>query len=151
MTFFPEVNDSTAIFTEFTATSHTANNSKIKWNTVGRSTGTTGVSIDNSGNINLSGGRAYWLIASLDVTRANTNLDVLMYWKDATDNTIDQSRGASPLFYNIAGSPTANATGMFAADVTVNGSRTVALKYTGTTNLTVNTSMTLLVIEIGRT
>lgn len=150
MTYFPEVNDSTAIFTEFTATSHTANNSNIIWSTTGRSTGTTGVTIDTSGNITLSGGRAYWLIASLDVTRANTGLDVFMYWRDSTDNTISQSEGASPLYYNISGSPTANAAGMLAADVTINGSRTVALKYTGTTNLTINTSMTLLVIEIGR-
>ena len=113
MTYIAEIVDGTAIFTEFTATSHVANNSKIIWNTTPRSTGTPGIVIDSSGNITLSGGRSFWLIASLDVT--------------------------------------ANAVGMFATNITIGGSQTLSFKYTGTSNLTINTSMTLLAIEIGRT
>lgn len=149
MSYFPEIDNATAVFTEFLATSHTANNSKIIWNTTPRSTGTTGVSIDSSGNITLGGG-AFWLIASLDVTRANTGLDVNMHWQDATETTISTTQGASHLIYNIVGSPTANAVGMFVANVAVNGSRTISLKYTGTSNLTINTTMSLLVIEMRR-
>ena len=151
MTYISEINNGTAIFTEFTATSHVANNSKIIWNTTPRSTGTPGVTIDNSGNITLSGGRAFWLIASLDVTRSSTSSNVYIEWKDSNNNTLSQSDGASSIMYKVAGTPTANAAGIFATNITIGGSQTLSLKYTGTSNLTINTSMTLLVVEIGRT
>ncbi len=151
MSYISEINNGTAIFTEFTATSHVANNSKIIWNTTPRSTGAPGITIDSSGNITLSGGRAFWLIASLDVTRANTSSDVYIEWRDNNNNTLSQSDGASSIMYKIAGTPTANAAGMFATNLTIGGSQTLSLRYTGTTNLTINTSMTLLAIEIGRT
>ena len=151
MTYISEINNGTAIFTEFTATSHVANNSKIIWNTTPRSTGTPGIIIDSSGNITLSGGRAFWLIASLDVTRSNTSSNVYIEWQDSNNNTLSQSDGASSIMYKVAGTPTANAAGIFATNITIGGSQTLSLKYTGTSNLTINTSMTLLVIEIGRT
>ena len=151
MTHIAEISDGTAIFTEFTATSHVANNSKIIWNTTPRSTGTPGITIDNSGNITLSGGRAFWLIVSLDATRVNTSSNVYMEWQDNNNNTISQSGGASPIMYKVTGSPTANAVGMFATNITIGGSQTLSFKYIGTSNLTINTSMTLLAIEIGRT
>lgn len=151
MTHITEINNGTAIFTEFIATSHVVNNSKIIWNTTPRSTGTPGIIIDNSGNITLSGGRAFWLIASLDVTRSNTSSNVFIEWQDSNNNTISQSDGASAIMYNVTGTPTANTVGMFASNLTIGGSQTLSLKYTGTSNLTINTSMTLLAIEIGRT
>lgn len=151
MSYIVEIDNGTAIFTEFTATSHIANNSKIIWNTTPRSTGTPGIVIDGSGNITLSGGRAFWLIASLDVTRVSTSSSVYIEWQDSNNNTLSQSDGASPIMYKITGSPTANAVGMFATNITIGGSQTLSFKYTGTSNLTINTSMTLLAIEIGRT
>ena len=150
MSYFPEIDNAEAIFTEFLATSHTANNSKIIWNTTPRSTGTTGVSIDSSGNITLNGGRNYWLIASMDVTRNSTGRDVEMYWLDSKDNLLDANQGASPIFYKMANSPTSNAAAMFAADVTINTTRTISLKYTLTQSLTINPSMSLLCIELKR-
>ena len=150
MSYFPEITNATAVFTEFLAASHTANNSKIIWNTTPRSTGTTGVNIDSSGNITLNGGRNYWLLASMDVTRNSTGRNVEMYWLDSTDNVLDASQGASPIFYSMSQSPTSNATAMFACDVAINSKRTVSLKYTLTQSLTINTDMSLLCVELKR-
>ena len=50
----------------------------------------------------------------------------------------------------MTGSPTSNATEMFASDVAINNKRTISLKYTLTQSLTVNTDMSLLCIELMR-
>ena len=150
MSYFPDVSDSSAVFTEFTAVSQTLNDQVVTWTTTPRTTGSTGVTIDTSGNITLSGGASYWLILSMDVTGNSTTDDVYFRWYDKSDQIIYAEQGASQLLFNRPDSPTPNSVGFYAADVLIGGERTIYIKYTGTVDVTIESTMTLLCIESKR-
>ncbi len=150
MSYFPDISDSSAVFTEFTAVSQTLNDQVVTWTTTPRSTGSTGVTIDVSGNITLNGGASYWLILSMDVTRDSITEDVYFRWYDQSDQVISSTAGASQLLFNRPNAPTPNSVGFYAADVLVGGERTIYVKYTSTVDATIESTMTLLCIELKR-
>lgn len=151
MTYSPSRGAGSAIFTEFSCTTNSVNSSAFRWDsTTKRSTGTTNVSVDTAtGEITLPAGACYWLIASLDVTRASTSAPILCRWLNAQGSTIGSLQGGSRISVTSSTSTSANSVAQLCVDVPPMGpSHSFYLQeYSGSTH-TPNTTMTLIIMEV---
>lgn len=151
MTYYPSRGAGSAIFTEFSCTTNNVSNSAFRWDSSSkRSTGATNVSVDTAtGEIILPAGACYWLIASLDVTRASTSSPNMCRWLNGQGSTVGSLQGGSRISVTSSTAYSANSIAQLCVDVPHMGpSQSFYLQeYSGSTH-TPNTTMTLIIMEV---
>ena len=69
--------------------------------TTSRSTGTSGATINASGDISLASGKHYWAILSVDVTRSNTSNGFSFGFYDQSGTLLGAADGASQSSWEV--------------------------------------------------
>jgi hypothetical protein len=146
MSYLPIV-EGNMVATEFFATGGAVQNSAIVWNnSTKRSTASSSVSVDGSGNITLPQGGSYWLIANVDVTRSNVLFAVKFEWF-RNGIALTTTEGAS-LAVLTSGLNTSNLLAQVVIEAPTE--QTIQLRETSGNNQTINANMSLLILEVSR-
>ena len=102
MTYNTSVGGKSAILTEWTrSTAQTLNSGDKLTFTSSRSTGTSGVTINASGDISLASGKHYWAVLSVDVSRSNTSAGFSFGFYDQSGTLLDAADGASQSSWEV--------------------------------------------------
>lgn len=151
MSYHPNAGSGSAIFTEFTCTSNNVNNSAFRWDSASkRSTASSSVSVNSTtGEVTLPAGAVYWLMASIDLTRASVANTVKAKWVDANDQDLGSLNGGSRVDLTASHVTSANMLAQLCVDVPTGAADFVCKlkEYSGFTQ-TPNSSMSLIVKEV---
>ncbi|MGA1752122.1 MAG: hypothetical protein ACO395_02025 [Pontimonas sp.] len=146
MTYTPIV-EGAMIATEFRAVGGSVQNSAVVWDsTTKRSTATTSVSVDGSGNITLPQDGSYWLIANIDITRPSAVTSLKFEWFRG-GVALTTEKGAS-LAVLSSGTSTSNLLAQMVVEAV--DEQVVQLKETSGNTQTINSNMSLLILEVSR-
>ena len=146
MSYLPIV-EGNMVATEFFATGGSVNNAAVVWDSsTKRSTASSSVSVDGSGNITLPKDAAYWLIVNIDITRSSAQNSLKFQWFRggvalATDD-------AASLAVLSSSTSTSNLLAQMVVEAV--DEQVVQLKETSGNTQTINSNMSLLILEVSR-
>lgn len=151
MSYNPSRGSGSAVFTEFTCTTNSVNNSAFRWdNSSKRSTGSTSVSVNSTtGVITLPSGAAYWLMASVDLTRSSISNSVKAKWVNVNDQDLLSEQGGSRVELVSSNVTSANMLAQLCIDVPSGAAdfKCKLLEYSGFSQ-SPNASMSLIIKEV---
>lgn len=112
---------------------------------VSRSSGTTGVSIDSSGNMTFATTKQYWLVMSVDCSRSDTNANFSFGFYDQSGVLLGASDGASESSWSVG--ITANNISSTCQAVIVDTSQTYSIRCTISSGTVTTNTPSLMVLE----
>lgn len=120
---------------------------KIYFNT-SRSTGSTGVSINNSGDITFTAGKEYYLVMSVDVSRSDTTADFSFGYYDQSGTLLGAADGASESAWGV-GLTATNISSTLQA-VIIDTSQTYSIRCTVSSGIITTETPSLVIMEVTR-